>query len=197
MRDDGGFTLLEMLIALAILALAVAGLTMTFSFANSTLRRTTGELEAIAALQSMRMTMADALGQTVTMRNTIAAYGDETSLTIYALGPRGLGTSRALKTTFRYDRTRQLLEALWESDAPDHTLVQHELLAGVEALSFSYLQASGDWSSRWEPGTSVQLVRVRADFADLPGRWDNVFAVRPVNAADCRNSKESPCRPLQ
>lgn len=187
-QRDAGFTLLEMLVALVVFGLVMAGLAQTFRFGLTAWSATERRAAGPENLAAMDMAVAEMIAQT--LPGSLTGRADSFDLTTRL--PAGAGLNGGLADA------RILL-------APDGDLllryVQHppgvplgppqvprdEILARhVSALKMSYLapQASGTavWTNAWTDTAQPLLVRVHIEF-ESGEIWPDVVAA-PVNPGD-------------
>jgi general secretion pathway protein J len=184
-RHDSGFTLLEMMVALVVFGLVMAGIAQSFQFGltawNAASRRSVGP-ENLAAMDAALTRM---IGQAVpgSMAGKPGAVAFTTRL------PAGAGLTGLADVAIMAAPDGTVL--LRYAAHPPGTPLIHppapwiEVLAqGVSALKFSYLvaQANGGppaWTNEWPDGGQPLLVRIHLDFTN--GRsWPDLVAA-PVN----------------
>jgi general secretion pathway protein J len=183
--QERGFTLLEMLVALVVFGLVMAGLAQALHFGLTALsaeRRATAEPETIADVDA-------ALRRLVEQARPVGFLGRPDGIafvTVVPLGAMAGGTGK--------DRLADVAIAL----APDHRLVmrftahppgirltpqpaprEETLLDGITALRASYLSpvdgGAPAWSDQWAGSGLPLLVRIHIAFAD--GRnWPDLVA---------------------
>ena len=190
-RREGGFTLLEMLVALVVLGILVAGLAqgvkagLTIWDAQSRRLAETADLDAAArvlrSLLSDIPTVPSALGTAP----AIAIAGEADHLTLVADLPTGFGTTRRAEVTLALDGERFVLQ--WRphrherSQAPQPPLATAELVSGVRGLEFAYWGVApgtraAAWLGHWDGPAMPALIRVRLGFAkDDIRRWPDLL----------------------
>ena len=160
-RSDG-FTLLEVVVALAIAAVALIGLFQAGS----------GGLFAV-----------DTAGRGAS--GALKLEGRSDSLTFVGDLPTGLGTTRRANITLELVHDRLVLR--WTphrhelTNAPEPEPVETELIRGVVQVEFAYWgapaadQAAG-WQTQWASLALPELIRVRLAFAkDDRRRWPDLI----------------------
>lgn len=184
-----GFTLIEMIVALAIVSLMSVAMLQAWRFSQRALTQTT---RVDAAVHEVAAT------QRLLRRIVEHAYPFETGATVAPGAPRGLmGQSRGFTVTapapgltggvgmYRYDVALTDggdLEVSWELDrngAPDTesrgAARRETLLGGVESMSVEYLElverGNGEiesfWHETWVDKPALPaLVRIRLKFSD-------------------------------
>ncbi len=134
-QRDTGFTLIEVIVALALFGLiALAGVTLLGSVLRVQ-RGTQGRLERLADEQRAMFVLADDFGSVANAPLTAAATGVEFARRTPA-GPRAL----------RYALKDGVLQR-----ALDHGAQVQSLLGGVAALHWRYYVRGNGWSERWPP----------------------------------------------
>src|SRR5262245_26324326 len=88
LRSDSGFTIVELLVALAIVALALAALVGTLNYVRSVAASAEGNRRHIEDIILLRRILADALGQVKLSQDGGAVFGNSTALSVSALPPR-------------------------------------------------------------------------------------------------------------
>ena len=171
MRRDAGFTLLEMLVALVVFGLVMAGLAQSFRFGLSAWSATTRHTEAPEALAAMDGALARCLAQALS--GSLSGTADRVAFTTRL--PPGAGLDSALADTALRLAPDGTLVMLYSTHPPGIPLThpavpRQEILAqGVSALRISYLaaQAAGPpaWSDTWQSDGLPLLVRIHLEFA--------------------------------
>ncbi len=180
---EGGFTLLEMLVALVVFGLVMAGIAQSFRFgliAWSSATRHAAAPEQLAAMDAALSTM---IAQTVP--GSMSGRQDEIAFTTVL--PPGAGLDGGLADAailLQPDGTLVLRYAAHPPGIPlrHPPAPKTETLAqGVRALKFAYLApplTAGQppaWSDTWLSGGQPLLVRVHLDFTYLP-EWPDLVA---------------------
>jgi general secretion pathway protein J len=192
---QSGFTLLETLVAVTVLALLMIGVTQGvrsgFALWSAQTRRSaqTAELDATARVLRGLLT-AIPVGSAVAGRgaaaSAIAFEGRADRLGFVGDLPTGFGDSRRAEITIVLRGGRLMLA--WtahrheasDGAAPQPTEV--ELIRGVEGLEFAYWgdPAGGNaaqWLAQWDGPALPQLIRIRLGFGKGDGRhWPDLVA---------------------
>jgi len=138
---SAGFSLIEMLVALAIFALVgVAGLTLLDTVLRSN-RVTDGRLDAISALDRGLMVVTRDLTTSVPGTLVLDASG---------LSFERAGEDRLSLTLIR-DKTGAMLRQITGGDLPD--MVEQTLFGGIEAADWQILDAQKQWHNTWPPAS--------------------------------------------
>jgi general secretion pathway protein J len=191
-RGTAGFTLLEMLVVVAVLGLLMVGLTagtrvgVALWGAERQRIGETAELDAGARILRLLLTGVPMPGAAGSVAADNAFSGDADQLSFVADLPTGLGTTRRadLKIALRHGA----LQLGWAphrheirlSPAPPPR--ETELLSGVTKLTISYWGpaapgAAPAWQSQWQGPAPPQLVRIHLAFAKGDRRrWPDLIA---------------------
>lgn len=197
MRRNAGFTLLEVLVALAILGFVALGLTRGVRFGllawdrQSRIIATRGELDAIDRVLRRLIEHMDPGTQREPPRIVGLARGLEFNTDLGpAAGPLGV---REAEAALLMEGGRLLLR--WRPRSrgarfgPPPPPTETELLRGVEALEIAYWGPAGDgavaWHAEWRERSLPLLVRLRLRFGGSPARrWPDIVVAprreRPV-----------------
>jgi general secretion pathway protein J len=210
-RAEAGLTLLELLVALALLALLFGLLQQGFTLGHRVWERASiraaaalDEVEAVQALLRERLAGINA-AWTLGNDGQVSLEGDSGRLAFDARPPEVMGPS----TFFRYALTANAageLELAWRPDTdrrPNAPWTRTAILSGIAGLEIAYFgQARADTAARWRDGWRGQprpprLVRLRILFPPGDPRiWpDLVVEPRPVVDAACEwDSNRRDCR---
>lgn len=194
-RDESGFTLLEVLVAVVVLGFLMVGLA-----------------EGVRAGLALRQAQTHRVGETadldatmrvlrrVLTRIPLNAAGDRLLTTASGAGfdgeadrisfvgnlPTGLGTTR--RATMRLAVAHGNLVLSWRPHhhdrpiGPPPPLTRTVLLDGVRRLELAYWGSPGNagppaWQARWQWPEAPALIRVRLDFAKHdPRHWPDLIA---------------------
>lgn len=187
-QRDAGFTLLEMLVALVVFGLVMAGLAQTFRFGltawSATERRAVGP-ENMAAMDAA---VAEMIAQTVpgSMTGRPGGFDFTTRLPAGAGLNGGLADARILLAPdggllLRYVQHPPGVPLAKPQQPRDEILARR-----VTALKISYLalqtDGAAEWTDTWTDTDQPLLVRVHIEFAS--GEiWPDLVAA-PVNRGD-------------
>jgi general secretion pathway protein J len=182
MRRQGGFTLLEILIALLVLGLLMVGLVqgVRTGIAMWAAQRhrvaDTADLDAAARLLRRLLTgipQSSANGFTSAGPSRTGEIGDRRHFSFVADLPTGLGTTRRDDVTLELDDRRIVLRWLPHRDpaaqAIAATPMKAELVRGVERLELAYWGSPSPgqpdrWLSQWSSAANPVLIRIRLIF---------------------------------
>lgn len=176
---QAGFTLLELLVVLAVLGLLMVGLTQGvragLALWNAQSHRTgeTAELDAAArVLRALLSGITPSPGASLAAgtQGTAEIKGTAESFSFIGDLPTGLGTTQRANITLTLSRGRLVLR--WTphrhelSSAPAPEPTETELVRSVDQLELAYWgssfpnQAAG-WNTQWDGPAIPELIRVR------------------------------------
>ena len=181
-----GFTLLELLIALAVFAILSVMAYRGLAAVGEARARVEAQAEALAALQLALGLLERDLEQAVG-RPVRDAYGETApAFEGSALGPQLMALTRAgwrnpagaprsdlQRVAYRY-RDETLIRAHWRvlDQAQDSAALERPLLAGVNAVDLRFLDQRLQWQSAWPPeagGDPARLPRAVEITLDVDG----------------------------
>jgi general secretion pathway protein J len=186
-RRQAGFTLLEMMVALVVFGLVMAGIAQTFKFGLLAWRQgpvRTAEPENLAALDAALTRMISQ-----TLPGSMSGGADELAFTTTL--PPGAGLQGKLADAAILTQNGTLILRYRPHPAgiplnpPPAPLIE-TLAEGVTGFDAAYLarQATGApvWTQKWKAGSLPLLVRLHIDLAD--GRnWPDLI-VAPVSGGN-------------
>lgn len=195
-RHESGFTLLEILVAITVLALLIVGLNQGvrsgFAFWSMQTRRSgeTAELDTTARLLRGLFTdvPVQATGGSAAGAAPVAIgfEGGADRLDLVGDLPTGFGDSRRADIKLSLRDGRVVLA--WTPHRHEQTAgaspqpAEIELMRGVQALEFAYWgdptgAGRAAWIAQWDGPALPQLIRVRLRFAKGDGRrWPDLVA---------------------
>lgn len=197
-RQSSGFTLLEMLVALVVLALLMVGLTQGVRAGLALRQAQTHRLDDTAELDAVMRLLRTLLGQLPMMPDGSRLLttdkgevftGAADRVNFVGNLPSGLGMRRRADVTLSLDGRSLVLS--WRPHRHDHPFAalpqtRTVLLHGVERMELAYWGApqggaSPAWQSVWESPAAPDLIRLRLVFAKGdPRHWpDLIAAPRP------------------
>jgi general secretion pathway protein J len=181
MRSDRGFTLMEVLVALVVLGILMAGLSQGMRFGMTAWSRQAALVDRTADLDAVDRTvrglLSNATSGAVHGRNDFVGTAD--SVTFDGVLPLAVTTGgRRAKITLKLDGRHRLM-LHWDSvlidpntNAPssgDAVVADH-----IDRIALSYWQPGDEpgWRDRWTAVATPALIRLRLDFAKGdPRRW--------------------------
>lgn len=193
-RREGGFTLLEILVALVVLGLLTVGLAegtrtgLAMWHAQARQLDRVGNLDAVERLLRTLLTSMPPPLATRFIGDSAAAQeiaGSAGRLTFTGALPTGLGTTRRARMTLAVAEGRLML--IWTPDlhevraGPEPAPTRTALLDRVARLDLAYWGRAAPnqppaWQSAWKGGTFPQLIRVHLVFAKGdPRRWPDLI----------------------
>jgi prepilin-type N-terminal cleavage/methylation domain-containing protein len=165
--DESGFSLVELLIALAILSLVLVTLTSTFGFAQSAFQLMSDAAYQLDDITLTRRLLVDALsqlsGNDATERQT-RLLGERNGFTIVALGPRIFGAAAPIALKVETAQGGGLA-ASWlnTTDNGNGTTLIRRVVASDYRVWLSYYAASTGWRASWSD-TSREPALLRVEF---------------------------------
>jgi len=188
MKQESGFTLLEMLVALVVFGLVMAGLTQTFRYGLSVWSsgpRKIAEPENLAAMDA-------ALTRMIAQMSPDKFTGLPDRLAFTTALPASAGLPTALADVAILTAPNGMLELRYAQHPPGIPLTRPpppriEVLAdGITGFSVSYLTPQANGAPAWEqswPGNGLPLL-VRLHISLASGRdWPDLIAA-PVSSGD-------------
>lgn len=210
MRGTRGFTLIEMMVALALVALMSVGMLQAYRFSQRALLQTTRVDAAAHDIATTQRLLRRLIEQGYPFEVPATAGGakasrgldgDAARLALSAPAPASAGSTGFYRYTFKESAGR--LEVSWALDRNGSSENQtapaaqsEALLEGVQAISIGYLelvergngQIEPNWRDEWiDNGALPALVRIRVTFK--PGdsrRWPELIVAPRISAdANC------------
>jgi general secretion pathway protein J len=182
---SAGFTLLEILVALAVFGFLLVGLNQTVRFGVTAWRQagrvSEGKTDLEAVDRSLRAIIQNLSPTGDPTRPALAGTTDTlTGVTALRLPEAGLSPV-PVEAGLAVSGTRLVLR--WrpyhhvDPLRPPPPPQEAELIGGVSRLRIAYWQASGGWSSNWtDPGLPL-LIRIRLIVeGDGAERWPDIIA---------------------
>ena len=188
MRHQGGFTLLEVLVALVVLGMLVLGLTQGIHFGLKTWASQTRTIAAHEDLDAVDRTLRRLIesmdpgspAEAVSIDGSASSFAFPSELPDFAaaLPSRradvALGVDAAHRLVLRWTPH---LHAVRLGPAPPAQ--QSELLRGVDHVELAYWPsgAGGGWQTLWKQPLPPALVRIRLVFTEGDKRhWPDIIA---------------------
>jgi general secretion pathway protein J len=184
-RASAGFTLLEIVVALAVFGLLLVGLSQTVRFGLAAWRQdariSDGKTDMEAVDRSLRaiienLSPGDESGQP----SITGAANSLTGTTRLRVPGSGL-TAIRIEAGLAVSGNRLVLRWRpyhhWQPFTPPPRPQETELIGGVARLVIEYWLPSGTWASSWEQPDLPLLIRLHLTFAgDNPPHWPDIIA---------------------
>jgi general secretion pathway protein J len=192
MRDEAGFTLLELLVALTILALLVTLLSGGLRFGARVWEARLGSSDELSAMEAaqglMRRIIAAAPASTGHGEEaTVLFRGAPASMRFVGPAP-ALAMPEGLYEIVLLQRNGDLV-LTWNAFRSDKGAMsiragERVLLSGLSDVQFAYRDNKARWTSNWSARDAPPtLVRVSFDFANGGRQWPDLLVAPPVTAA--------------
>jgi general secretion pathway protein J len=192
MRNERGFTLLEILVALVVLGILMAGLGQGMRLGMAAWTRQAGLVSRTADLDAVDRTIRSLLTNATTGavhgRNDFRGAVD--MVTFDGLLPLAVSTGgRRAKITLKLDDQHRLM-LHWEAMLIDPNTNQPAsgdavIIDRLDRIAFSYWQSTGDnpgWNDTWTVTSAPSLIRLHLAFdKDDPRHWPDMV-VAPLIA---------------
>ncbi len=185
---DGGFTLMETLVALVVLGFVVAGLAQGLRFGITAWNRQAHSIDRDGALDATDRTLRTLFATMVPGSDprAPAVIGSRDRLAFVATLPAGapvspirlsdtvVGVDGAHRLVLRW--TPHLHARVLGAPAPQEAV----LLPGVDGVTFAYYRAGGDghpgtWMDRWQSVDPPMLVRMHIEFRNHALHWPDLI----------------------
>lgn len=181
-RNEKGFTLLEVLIAIVITALIGLGSWQILNSAIVTSERTADKTEELSQLQRSMMLIARDLQQILPrpirdeygdIRPALVSANDEIKIEFTRAGwrnPLNDPRSELQRVAYVLNDEQQLQRHYWRviDRAQDSQPREQTLLGELETLEVDYMNDSGGWTDEWPPEASQGNSDPYQAFAILP-----------------------------
>jgi general secretion pathway protein J len=192
MRDDAGFTLLELLVVLTILALLVTLLSGGLRFGSRVWEAGLGSSDELSAMEAaqglMRRIIAAAPASTGHGEEaTVLFRGASTSMRFVGPAP-ALAMPEGLYEILLLQRNGDLV-LTWNAFRSDKGALSTQvgervLLSGLRDVRFAYRDSKARWTNNWSARDAAPtLVRVSLGFASGGPQWPDLLVAPQVTAA--------------
>jgi general secretion pathway protein J len=182
-RAASGFTLLEILVALAVFGLLLVGLSQTVRFGltawRNQARLSDGKTDLEAVDRSLRLIIQNLDPGDGSDRPAIVGAANSLTGTSLLRLPSGGMTPTPIEAGLAVSGSRLVLrwrpyqhgDPLQPAPPPQET----ELMDGVAHLGIAYWQPSGAWSSAWNAPDLPLLIRIQLTFiGERSARWPDI-----------------------
>ncbi len=170
--DESGFTVIELLVALAILGGVIAALVGIFDTAQRLHSAVEFRHHRSAETILLRGVLFDALSQLrggAGASQTPSFSGDGRRLALRAEAPRPMGMAEPVLLSLDPDESQQGLVATWRPLAGEASPLHRplRLIAADQSVRFAYLAPEGGWTENWNrPDQVPRLLRVTLEPLD-------------------------------
>lgn len=188
-----GFTLIEMLVSLAIMSLIGTLLLASVQLAGQSWRMTTRDTATAEEIRRARDFLRQSLSAIVPPRSANGAdifmTGTATSLDFVSNGTHALGdTPTRYRVGLSGNGSLAVSYRSYRDTAGSREWVSETLLQGVDTLAISYLARSGEptdaWLTHWDRASPLpRLIRIDVRFTASGREWPTLY-VRPLNDAN-------------
>ena len=182
---ETGFTLLELLVALALMTLVAVLLTQALGFGRNAWQRAEASVQAMETVTSVRARLREWLERAYPFNPSRATRkvfyplrGEERSVVFSTpLAPEG-GNNTLYRVELKFDDSKQQLlmryqEETNNTDRPDYDAPEELILEGVGNLRFSYLEPGtpARWVSNWLRKEQLpKAIKIQMKSSDLPSQ---------------------------
>ncbi|MBU4312588.1 MAG: prepilin-type N-terminal cleavage/methylation domain-containing protein [Candidatus Omnitrophica bacterium] len=181
LRDRTGFTLVEMLISLAILAMIVASTFTIFSSSSKSWQKGEARSERYHNARAAIGKISMELSQAVIREDGLCRFiGEKDEVKFVSFVSSSSGVFEAAEIEYWLDKERKFLLRN-EDIEPDYdfsTQDQSDILAdNISELGFSYYDGV-DWSDTWDSDSVLpKAVKIRIKLEDKKGKESEEFEV--------------------
>ena len=184
-RSQAGFTLLEILVALAVFGFLLVGLSQTVRFGltawRQAARMSDGKTDLEAVDRSLRAIVENLAPGSDSAQPSIDGSADTltgvTRLRVPGSGLAPVPVEAGLAVSGRRLVLRWRPFHHWTPFGPPPPPAETELIGGVRRLGIEYWRSPGVWVSRWHQPDLPLLIRFRITFtgSNAP-RWPDIVA---------------------
>jgi prepilin-type N-terminal cleavage/methylation domain-containing protein len=179
--DESGFSLVELLIALAILSLVVATVTSAFAYAQRVLQLMTDAAYQLDDITLTRRLLIDVLSQLASSGGTeqqTRFLGERNGFTVVSIGPRIFGSAGPI-TLKVGTAQRGGLDISWQNLPESGSAFSRRVVAADYQVWLSYFAPSTGWTAVWSDiGYAPTLLRV--EFAQKGGEDTDLGLTIPI-----------------
>ena len=201
MNDDAGFTLLELLVAVALMALIAVPASLAVSMGIDTWKSTNKAVEDAEYIMLVRASLRRWIGSAypfdvnrVAGEQTFPLNGSENRLVISTPLNSDASVDALYRLSLSWDTDSQNLEFKFAVDlgADLDEQAAQTLLTEIEEFEVSYLSLNSEpflptWEASWQAKYSLPAaVRIKAKFTNPKLRWEElVIPLQVVDWAHC------------
>ncbi|WP_428487833.1 PulJ/GspJ family protein [Rhodopila sp.] len=184
-RRSAGFTLLEIIVALAVFGLLLVGLSQTVRFGLTAWRQdaklSDGKTDLEAVDRSLRSIIENFAPSEDEARPSITGTANTltglTQLRVPDAGPMPVRIEAALAVSGRRLVLRWRPYHHWDRFGVSPPVRETDLMSGVGRIGIEYWQTSGTWTSSWHEPDLPLLIRLRVTLAGKNApRWPDIVA---------------------
>ncbi|WP_260483129.1 type II secretion system minor pseudopilin GspJ [Sphingomicrobium flavum] len=183
-----GFTLIEMMVALAIFAMLSAGGVLLLRGSADTQSAVERQLSSLSSMERVRLLLAADLSQALARptragdgSNRPAFTGDASAMRFVRGGFEALSDEPEpdlARIRWSQEAGRIVRRQYGRLDGGDDPALDAELLENVEGLALAYRDASGGWVNAWPDGSGLALPRaVRVTLTRAATPIEMIFAI--------------------
>ena len=182
-RAAAGFTLLEMLVALAVFGFLLVGLSQTVRFGLTAWRQdarmSDGKTDLEAVDRVLRSVIENLVPGEDPARPSIDGSANSltgvTRMRLPGSGSEPIRVEAGLAVSGKRLVLRWRPDHHWRPFGPSPRPAETELVGGVARLAIEYWRSPGLWVSQWHEPDLPLLVRLRVRFAGTPPpRWPDI-----------------------
>jgi hypothetical protein len=209
LQNESGFTLVDILVALAVTSLAGSLLIGLFSFIEKSASRTRAQVEIhedlVAIGSILRSLTEEAYYSPQVAEVTIHPHGMASAFTIPSLGPRILSLTRPALFTLKSEedgsRKRMVLSWVEIRTGREHREALGSPITSAEFSYFGEVEKGGirSWQPNWNASSSgLEAIKLTLRAPELRSPLEIISPLRADIAAECiRNPHHSHCSAKQ
>jgi prepilin-type N-terminal cleavage/methylation domain-containing protein len=184
-RCDRGFTVVELLVAISIVAGITAFLGAAINLGRQYISRSTEVLATAEDVSLLRRVMSEQLRNVIFDGRIPAIAGTARELTIRVPETRAPALPGPVTFTVTAGNNGAETKASWRSDSPLERPIVHSLIERSRDVLFSYFTESTGWVNAWSNADQIPSL-IRISFRNFEGNAiDLVFAVQSVQSVEC------------
>lgn len=183
-RGAAGFTLLELLVALAVFGFLLVGLSQTVRFGLTAWRQDARMSDGKTDLEAVDRTLRSVVENLApgedparpSVDGTANSLTGVTSLRLPGSGPGSVRVEAGVAVSGGRLVLRWRPDHHWTPFGPPARPTETALVGGVARLGIEYWRPPGVWVSQWHQPDLPLLVRLRVRFAGSPApRWPDII----------------------
>jgi prepilin-type N-terminal cleavage/methylation domain-containing protein len=182
---DQGFTVVELLVAMSVIAGVMVFLASAISFTRQYLVRSAEAIAAADEIALLNRLLGSELNHALLDPQSPSIVGTNRELTVRTNATRALPWSRIVLLTVRTEDDSKGAVVTWRTNARSDEVVSHRLTRPGRPLRFSYFTDKTGWISSWT-NQSQNPKLIRASISDHgQDSIDLIFPVRSVRPTQC------------